>query len=54
MPSLGIIASGSTGGPWIRPSPVAKLAVDTINGRLQRAAAAVDANLHGQAPEPLR
>ncbi len=56
MPSLWTIAAGRTEGPWVQPSPVAKLGVDTVNGLLQWAPATVDADLPGQepAPEPLR
>jgi hypothetical protein len=56
MPSLWVMTSGRTGGPWVQPAPVAKLGVDMVTGLLHWAAATVGANLHGQepAPEPLR
>jgi hypothetical protein len=38
MPSLSMMTSGRTGGPWVQPSPVAKLGVDLVTGLLHWAA----------------
>ncbi len=45
MPSLSMITSGRTEGPWAHPPTPAELRVDTVTDLLQWAAATGDAEL---------